>query len=304
MSEKEKAVFTDVFNNKDYTQSEIDSMKENFCVVVPKKVLPNRKKEEFAKLKKDRRQFVDMFDNFFFLSFNKVLELDLEKQMVIRLLRLCCDLDYDNVVRKNQLTMLKMTNKEVGEILNLQERETKKTMSYIKQRGLIKMNENKEIKVNDDFVVKGKLQTSNKKQTMKDGYVRIFEDGFKELYDNCNPRDHKKLFFFIQILPYVNIYYNILCLNPLESDLNKIEILTWNELMKILKIESAQASWRIKQNLLSLKIKEKHVIMIITQGKNQGVTINPRIYYKGNNNLNMIKGLINSFDLMENTHKK
>ncbi len=73
----------------------------------------------------------------------------------------------------------------------------------------------------------GLRDTSN---TDKD-VVRVFNE-FQKLYDGVKPNQHKKLFVFIKILPYLNVRFNILCKNPYENEIERVKPISWTELGK------------------------------------------------------------------------
>lgn len=51
----------------------------------------------------------------------------------------------------------------------------------------------------------------------------------RKLYIMVQPSQHKHLGYLFKMLPYVNLEYNVLCHNPLESNLDDIQLMTVSE---------------------------------------------------------------------------
>ena len=216
---------------------------------------------------------------------NKKEEDKLLPQMAVRLLRLACEMDYNNVVKN-----IIFPSDELCKVLKLKEREMFKTIKYLEDNGFIEILDNKKIKILK-FVNRGSLNME-RVEILQNNICKVFNNGFKELYDNLydknketgkllyNSKKQKNLFYFILLLPYCNIDYNVICKNPLEKDGEKIQPLSWKEIFEILGV-SERTSSRVKKLLFSLQIKDRNAIMELTTGTGKSVTINPRLFYRG-----------------------
>lgn len=163
---------------------------------------------------------------YFHLLYSNVLSLNLEPQYLIRFLKLCCYTDYKNKLVTGSTRGKKIKANELEKILNLSRNETSKTKTYLINQGLIKIDDDKTIEVNNAYVKRGQL----KGNLIDMDVVRVFNNGFNRLYDGAKARQHKKLVTFIKILPYLNINHNIICTNPMENIIKIEEMALLGEL--------------------------------------------------------------------------
>lgn len=234
----------------------------------------------------------DNLGYYFHLLYSNVLSLNLESQYLVRFLKLCCYIDYNNKLVTGRTRGKKIKANELENILILSRNETSKTKTYLINQGLIKIDDNKTIEVNTDYVKRGPL----KGKLLDMDVVRIFNDGFNKLYDGVKPRQHKKLAVFIKILPYLNIQHNIICSNPREKDPQFIKPLSWTALGRLIGLSEASIK-RLRNELWDFKIDENVVIgEFSTFSCAKSIVINPEIYYKGNN-IENLKGIVNLFKL-------
>ena len=234
----------------------------------------NKKDGYKKKMSKDEfKKYIDEnLGSFYFNFYNLLLEKDLRPQDQFRFIYLCTYVNYKNILMKNNKT--KLTRKDFDEILGLSKMETCRTLGNLKEKGLIIENGGI-FMVNEKICVRGNL---TKKQKSEE-FARIFDEGIKELYKQASPKEHKLLNVFIQLLPYVNYNFNIVCKNPKETNKDLVEPLGIKEMAEILGYSTPS---RLKSDLLKIKVGGRSVIMITIVYKSTGIYINPRIYYKGN----------------------
>ena len=254
-----------------------------------------QKKNEILNKKKSDNEFKMFVDknlgNFYFL-FYKLIKKGIERQYIIRFLYLCTYMDYENkLLFGNGLEETKyMREKDLQEVLKLSKTETSYTKKILIANELIFI-ENNLIIINKKYCIKGKIESSKKKSQK----VRIFENGLRELYEKAKPKEHKKLALLIELLPYINLKFNIICKNPTCENIKDLKPIDLKEMCKIIKYSSNQSS-RLKKDLLSLKINGELTIMFSETGSAKFITVNPKIYYKGNK-LDDLKWLISSFEI-------
>ena len=233
----------------------------------------------------------DNLGYYFHLIYEDLLKLNLESQMVIRFLKLCCYSDYNNILSKGYTKgKINISENELQNILNLSKSEYFKTKKYLVENNLISIKNNT-ITLNEKYSSRGELPDKFKSTE----FTRIFSKGFQELYDKVKPIQHKKLAIFIQILPYINIHYNIICENPHEKDAKCIKSLSWTELGRKIGL-SESTSKRLKKELWNLEIDDTIVCGEFNTKYGKFIVINPRIYYKGNN-ISNLKGIIELFKI-------
>lgn len=235
-------------------------------------------------------ELIRTFGEFYFSCYKNLLKLKLDKQYIFRFIYLCTLMDYDNKVEygnakgDNKLAL----EKDLQEILKLSKRETINTKNELIKHKLITINEDKTITINKKYSVKGEID----KRKLK-GSVRVMEQGIQELYNKAKATEHKKLGLLIEVLPYVNFAHNVLCHNPEESTLGKIQAITLKELCSIVGYDETKST-RLKNDLLKIKVNDEYAIGLFTKANGIHIYVNPRIYYKGNN-VEDLKALMNMF---------
>ena len=232
----------------------------------------------------------DGLGGFYFNIYKNLLEVNLEPQYIFRFVYLCTYLNYDNkLVWGNAKGDGKLAKeKDLMEILGLSQRETIYTKKALIKANLISIEEDKTISINKKYAIKGKIN----KRDLRRG-VRMMENGIQELYKNVSAREHKRLALFIEILPYINFNHNIVCSNPSEVDIAKVEPITLKELCKIVGYDETKST-RLKNDLLKLKIDGENVVGLFIREMGTTIHINPRVYYKGKN-IDDLRALMNMF---------
>lgn len=126
-------------------------------------------------------------------------------------------------------------------------------------------------------------------------YTRIFIDSIRELYNKAiSSREHKLLGKFILLLPYINIYHNIICKNIKEKEIKKLILPSSSDLDNILGV-SERHSDRTMKELLEITVGGRPAILNISHNQAKMYAINPAIYY-GGTNLSHLKELNGYFE--------
>lgn len=234
----------------------------------------------------------DNFGSFYFSIYNRLLEVDLEPQYRLRFVYLCTYIDYDNKLKfGNAIGEARlMLERDLIEVLGLSQNETIRTKKALIEANLISIEDDKTISINKRYAIKGKIT----KRDLK-GSMRIMENGLREIYTKAKPTEHKRLDIFIKVLPYINYNHNVLCKNPTESDVTKIEALTLSELCEIVGYDKTK-SVRLKNELLKIKVDEQMAFGVFETGYGKRLYVNPKVYYKGRD-LESLRALINMFNI-------
>ena len=232
----------------------------------------------------------DNFGSFYFSIYNRLLEVDLEPQYRLRFVYLCTYMDYDNKLKfGNAIGEARlMLERDLIEVLGLSERESRNTKKALIEAELITVESDKTITINKKYAIKGKIT----KRDLK-GSMRIMENGLREIYTKAKPTEHKRLDIFIKVLPYVNYNHNVLCKNPSEMDVDKVEPLTLDELCDIVGYDKNNST-KLKSELLKLKVDGNKAILFVLKGREMHAYVNPYIYYKGKS-LESLRALMNMF---------
>lgn len=120
--------------------------------------------------------------------------------------------------------------------------------------------------------------------------MRLYVNGVRELYKKATAKSLKTLSYIFQILPFVNREYNVVCRNPLETDLQKIEPMTLGEFCEIVGYDSKNA-YRMSKQLFSPtfmvgKSEQRAVRYVLDKSldrESYSIFINPNVYYAGSN---------------------
>lgn len=209
----------------------------------------------------------------FYFNFYKRLLNKLEPQYITRFLYLCTYLDYEGrFIQKVGNRNVCIKENELNVIFKLSVRETFNTKKELIDNELIFITDDV-IYVNKKYCKKGDIMKNSSIEK-----VRMFDYGIKEIYESSSKTEHKKLALLFQLLPYINLRWNVVCKNPEEQNLENIKPYTIKELSKLLNQSNIT---RFRKSLLELTVCGEAVAMINTLRNKDLLTINPKIYYKG-----------------------
>ncbi len=110
--------------------------------------------------------------------------------------------------------------------------------------------------------------------------TRIFIEPMRELYKSVEPREHKVLSYLLQILPFINTKYNVLCSNPDETELEFIDTLNLTDLCHLVSYGTSGMT-RLRNNLEQFTVCGEPVFRIGKVNNKRCICINPRLYYGG-----------------------
>ena len=139
---------------------------------------------------------------------------------------------------------------------------------------------NNKIYLNTIYVNKGNSKFKDKE------YTRIFIDTTRDLYEHCKPRQHKHLSYVYQLLPFLHYDTNILCRNPEETDINKLDRLHFTDICEMLNLSGDKGNMdKLKKDLFKFYItkddKKYYFLAYITVkqeiGKRSYYVVNPYV---------------------------
>lgn len=229
--------------------------------------------------------------SFYFNFFNKGLDrIDIKDSIKVRFLYLCT---YTNYEEKGMYVTydngVKMDRSGIESTLKLSTRESTNTISSLVDSGLI-IKDGKHYMANKDYVYRGTIPNKIKSEV----YSRVFDNGLRELYNNCDARHHKQLYYLFKLLPYVNTSCNAICQNPSESIIEDVVPLKLSEMCDVVGYDVSNAK-KFEKELLKLHMFNQYAILGIINGKGTWYKINPRVLYAGSgDNLEEFKNLIST----------
>ena len=121
-------------------------------------------------------------------------------------------------------------------------------------------------------------------------YQRIYLDGFKALYHSTPASKHRYIGYLLKMLPYINVEHNILCENPEEKNLCKLEVRRYSDFCHEIGYSIDHAS-RLRDEYSRLTVNvngqaEKLCSFVLDGNKNPNdslVVLNPHVIYSGSN---------------------
>lgn len=247
----------------------------------------NIKKSKYYKNKNDLENYIkSVLGNFYFNFYNDIPKI--QKQYLFRFIYLSTFLKYDDtkiLIKENNNRYRPIKENELMNILNLKKTEYHKTKTELLKNNLIYIDSEKNIHINKN------ISTVNKIKKSKKEYTRVFKENIQELYTKSEAREHKQLYTFFEMLPYINYNYNIICYNPTEINIQLINPMTLNDIIE--KFSTNKQKSKAKKQLLNMKLGDEPVFIMISKYDKDFFIVNPKLFYKGNNkdDLEYIKGL-------------
>lgn len=214
----------------------------------------------------------EKYGSFYFSYYNKILD-KLKPQYLTRALYLSSFMNYNNKLVEGTTRPRLIHEEDLQRLLRLSRTETFNTKRELLNIGFLIIGEDKTISVSEDYCKKGEV--AKDKNISK---ARIFNEAITEMYENSVPNEHKKLALLFKMLPYINLRHNIVCTNIAEEIRECVIPLTIKSLAEILEQTNTT---RFKKDLLSIKVKGKPAVAIISVLDKTAILINPSIYYKG-----------------------
>lgn len=239
-----------------------------------------------------RRIQTDVLGKFVLLRIQKILT-NISAATLGRLTMLATFINYDN---KLMLTERKpMRKKFFPAVLNLSESAAKKFIAEIKGKYLIE-------KSNGLYLSKEYYKGENQK-FKRDAKTKLFIDTVQSMYYHMKPSKHKFFGMIIQLVPYINTEYNILCSNPDEKNIDNIKPLKITKLCELLNYDKTHTI-KLIDNITGLLFEDdgfEQSLCSIAQFNNSGRTnyrifVNPRIIYNGSD-FNKVEVLCTFFPL-------
>ena len=137
-----------------------------------------------------------------------------------RLAYLATYLDFDQRLAKTRKAS--MSKKDAEKVLGLSRAEFYRFWGEVTDAKCIKEDEDGTLRLPKKLFIKGRI-TSKSYQA---GFAKVFVRQMRKLYKAVPAKSHRYLGAVFQMLPYISVKFNILCWNPLETDIDKVEPMT------------------------------------------------------------------------------
>lgn len=231
------------------------------------------------KMSEENKEFVSEHGGFIFKEDSKKVD-KLEGKMssadITKSILLATYLDFDGYLKLDGGK--KMTKQEVKSTIAVQDRIFYQWYnSMVALKIIIEADDG--FKMNSNYCLKGSIAKS------KD-YNRIFIRGVRTIYENNIGKNQTTIGHVFRLLPFVNSHNNILCWNATEEDVEKLEPITLDDIMKEIGIDSKN-----KRNFMSsiskIRLANNQPIMIFMTDDDEMrhtiLRINPLLTYSGKN---------------------
>lgn len=255
--------------------------------ITPQQKRENKKEEE-KRQKKHLSRYVtnDKLGRFYWCriygDFTTTNFRDLKSETVARLIYLCTFLKHDsNVFMKNERTP--MLKKDLPSILRV----TRPTaLNFWREvcPKYISVNEQGFLISNSNIFFRGRIP----KEEIGDSFYKMRINGIRKLYETVEGKHQKVIGVVFWLLPFINIRWNILCFNPLEDNIDKIQPMSISDFCRCIDYPKSHIDDLLK---LYKKIKFEvddhleYLCVVPYRGNTRDeihICINPNIIYTGN----------------------
>lgn len=139
--------------------------------------------------------------------------------------------------------------------------------------------------------------------------AKLFVHSVRFLYENATVSSHKMLGYLYVIVPYINLTYNVLCENPLETNKDKVRKMTVETLCEKLGLDVSH-SGRFVNQLLKIQYPDRNgdtrsILISVKDTKNdklrEFLCVNPRLYsvFANKEKIMELTGLSDAFLIKE-----
>lgn len=255
----------------------------------------NKKKGCLERLDKDdMKSWITREGNYFYFMIYKALLQDYPEcdATLFRFMYLCTYGNYSGYIGTERRNYGKQ---DIYKLLMLTDKRAEECVTELIAKELI-FETTEGYLINPKYFIRGKLDRE------KGSVARIFNKGMQELYKKSNYKEHKMLAHFVPLLPYMNIYYNILCHNPEEKDVKKIQALSLKEVAGLFGVDKSNST-RLRKKLVNITVNDYYLLGYfyrnIGYGELKCFIVNPYVFCAAPK-LPDMANITNLFDLPDN----
>ena len=271
--------------------------KEQLKAVKKKRELsPKEKRIVFQKLRNQGSE-KEVFEyrlgghiNMYYVK-NKVLfnDLNIDISNISRVLYLATYIDWNSnkenlLVKPGQFNKsYPMTRRDMQILLGLADRTFTNFIKNIKDNNIL-FEVSGMYYLNPDYFNKGKVKLKEKE------YTRLYINTVRDLYAQCEPRQHKQLSYLFKLIPKTHHLNNAIVHNPEEKDISNVKYMNLTDISNFLGLDSNNNNiTRLKRDLIKFHttydgLKRgvfKYITVEGTNSKYSYFVLNPVIAYSG-----------------------
>lgn len=186
-----------------------------------------KERKEQEQKKHLRRETNKPLGDFYFIPTSEQFA-NIAPETVTRLIYLNSFVGYDdNKLMLTQRTPMK--HRDLAEILNV----SKSTITrFWKEISPAYITESDSGLIFSNNIIFKRGSIKNAKEYLQ--YQKIYINGVRKLYEATERNNHRQLGYLFKLLPFINLEYNMLCYNPLETDIEKIEFVSIADFCKMI----------------------------------------------------------------------
>lgn len=236
-------------------------------------------KEHLQQRRKRRAQSSALGRNFYFLNRNVSFD-GLSPATAARLVYLATYTShYDNRLQRSERRL--MQRKDLPSVLGVSPATADRFWKEVSPRYVMESDDGLLFTAKEAFVRGG---------ISSESYHRVWVDGVRQVYRKTDIKHHGHLGYIFQLLPYVNIEYNCLCHNIMETDSRELDFMTVAELCELIGYDQANFH-RLKKVYRSIEFdvgggRMERFCNFVYDGLDQSkakIYINPHVVYSGTN---------------------
>lgn len=249
----------------------------------PGDVVLTKKQQEF--LQKEYAKYQDKTD-FVWLNFQygTNLELPVDRAVAVRLLYFGTTCGSDGIIQKNKLMNAR---------LNLDKNQQTTFFHQTLQSGLLHQDGTAYF-VNPQFISRGEYNADC-------DHIRIFTVFYRKLCESTQSQvGLNRIYFFLQMIPYLNRQTNILSHNQTEQVFELIAYMSFKEFCEKINYNTAHSA-KLKKQLSSFRVNGELVVgffddltKLTPSGKN--IILNPKLCFGGNRTTSRYRELCALFE--------
>lgn len=246
-----------------YTEQELENIKRHKEHNAEKE----NKKQQINAIYKEYGIFV-----WFLYNYNEVLKLGIPPEMLPKLIYVSTFMGYDNriMIAENKC----MNKQQMQALLGLSDMTFYRFYTAASAAGLL-IEKDDVFYMNSDIFKRGIIKDVDKNRT------RLYVRGIRHVYHRAKVTDHRLLSYLFQAIPFVNTNYNMLSLNPEETNLKKVIPMKLADYCTKIGYSSENAR-RLKTILKKLRVEDEPVFSFVENADGIFCYINPRVFYAGN----------------------
>ena len=137
------------------------------------------------------------------------------------------------------------------------------------------------------YLVKGFFARGGLKKKQFIQYQRIYNKGVRKLYEAAKGKYHAQLGYIFMMIPYINIENNVICWNPMETEMEKVRPMTPKEFCTRIGYNTANLN-RLMNTYQSIMFdvngKQEHFCKFVcgwNKQKDAIICVNPAVIYAG-----------------------